>query len=101
VGVAGVAFRLERRCFLGDGVFTFGLVVPMRGFPVWRRLLLFCIVATRSAASDIDTGEAGLFLVNGIVADVGGLVKRFDSSCSSPRDTFLITPLFLMRLYTS
>lgn len=99
MGVAGVAFRLDRRCFLGDGVFTLGLVTPIRGLPVCRRLLLFCMVATRSAASDIDTGDAGRFLVRGSVADAGGLVKGLGSSmCSSPRITFLITPLFWLRL---
>lgn len=90
-----MAFLLERRCFLGDGVFTLGLVTPIRVLPVCRRLLLFCMVATRSAASDIDTGDAGRFLVNGRIADAGGLVKGLGSStCSSPRITFLRMPLF-------
>jgi hypothetical protein len=83
IGVAGVVLRLERRCFLGEGVFVLLVRPPDLGLPVWRRLLPCCIMDTRSAASDIDTIEAGRFRLDaeweavGRVADAGGLVKGF------------------------
>ena len=63
-GVAGVVLRLKRRCFRGEGVFPLLAKLPDLGLPVWRRLLPFCSMDTRSAASDIDTIEAGRFLLD-------------------------------------
>jgi len=100
-GVAGVALRLERRCFLGEGVLALLESIPDLGLPVCRRLLPFCNKDTRSTASEIDTGEAGRFRLDaewevvGSVADAGGLVKGlWACTRSSPRTTFLMRPLF-------
>ena len=111
VVVRGVGCRPDRVLFFGDGVFGFSRAPGRERAVSLRFCPLFCRVATRSAASEMETGEAGRFLLgpapacwlDGMVADVGGLLSELSGStnCSGPRASVLMMPLFRFSSLTS
>lgn len=106
----GLEIRLIRGFFLGDGVVDL-LSAPGRVRAVCLRFWpLFCNVATRSAASDIETGDAGRFLLEeafvceGIEEEeVARLIECWSGrmNCSLPLTSVRITPLFRFKSLTS